>query len=124
MSDTTTTSTIIIDRNEFEFLQDKNYLTEQDCEDIIGNKDLIDKFIGHTIRQIRFDMLNLQFKSKEEIELRIDTLMKLRKWLDKTLINYKQYKEQITKPKEEDKRSEEEKKQEEEIIKIKRQYKI
>ena len=122
MSDTTNVN-VIINQSEFEFLKDENLLTEQDLQAMIENHDLFDRFIWHTIRQIRYDMLNLQFKSKEEIEIRLETLMSLRKGLSKTVINYKQFKADLE-SKEENTKTQEQKEQYEALLKIKKSHHI
>lgn len=101
-------------------------LTQLEIERIIENKDLIAKRILHAIGQMRIDLMNFNFKSKEEMELRIGTLMNLMGGLDKTQVNYKDYIAEINKEKEEqeDERTWEEKQADEEILRIKKEFNI
>jgi len=127
MNATTNPTWVIIDINEFEFLKEWDRLTELDLKDLITNKALFTRFINDAIRNIRYWVLNFQFKTKEEVQTQINTLIQLRNWLEKTWVWYKEYLDSLSKEKEikeSDVRTEAEKKEAKEIIKIKTEFNI
>jgi len=127
MTSTNATATnFVVWADELVFLESETHLTEEDIEKIMLEKDLLEKFINHAIRNIRFWMINMQFKTKEEVELQIGTLIALREWIDKTTMNYKEYKADLEKAKETevDTRSQEQIAWEKKIADIKEIYNI
>ena len=120
MSDTANVN-VIIGNSEFEFLKDQSYLTEEDLQWMLENRPRIEKFVNDAIRNIRFGMLNLQFKTKEEVMTQINTLINFREWLSKTVVNYKQYKSDLEKEETEPKTIEQ-KTEYEELLNIKKTY--
>jgi len=78
MMSNATNVNVIINQSEFEFLNSDSYLTEEDLQWMLENRPRFEKFVNDAIRNIRFGMLNLQFKSKEDITTQIDTLLQFR----------------------------------------------
>ena len=124
MMSNATNVNVIINQSEFEFLNSDSYLTEEDLQWMLENRPRFEKFVNDAIRNIRFGMLNLQFKSKEDITTQIDTLLQFREWLSKTVLNYKQYKADLEKEEEPTQKTIEEKEQYEALLQTKKKYHI
>ena len=101
MSDTPSSSVIIINKSEFDFLKDDEQITQVDIVEMIEHRECFDKFIRKAIRKIRIDIANFKYVEREkEAYNQINGLSELSKSMWSTINNYKEYIDKLEESKE------------------------
>lgn len=122
------TNTIIINKDEFDFLQWYEFLTPDDIVELIDGRKVFEKYCRVRIRQIDIDLANMKYVDKEKQAYNyMECIKSLMDWIGKQINEYKQYTkelQEIKETKEEDNRSESDKQKDIETKRIKKKYKI
>ena len=119
-SATSPSNTMIINKDEFEFLKWYEYLTPDDIVEIIEHRIVFEKYCRIRARQIIIDLANFKYVDKEkEAYISTNTISELVSWIGKQIDEYIAYVKELDEANE-DKQTKEDK----EILKIKRKYKI
>ena len=117
----TTTSTIIIDKNEFEFLQWYEFITPEDIVELIEHRAVFEKYLRVKMRQIVIDLAQFKYVDKEkDAYISTQTIDQLIKWIANQIDEYKKY----TDEKEKSKDIPTEPMEAKELKRLKKKYKI
>ena len=94
----TSSSYVIMPKNEFEFRKSEIVLTAENVEELIEHKDVFVKFLNKSIHKVQSDLWSLEYIWKESVAvIEITTIREVIKSMDTLIEMYKKHIEELEK---------------------------